>query len=86
MFQTQDPIASPAALYSDSPIVLQSYKQHEYDISGVSIFLLFSFKITEETLKFTPYKVIQTKEAYIFSQFYAKVSNYRAVRLSSRTH
>ena len=47
----RDPIASPTALKSDSSIVRQSYRQHEYDMRGISTFLLFSFKLTEETLK-----------------------------------
>ena len=50
-------------------------------------FLLFSFKLTEETLKFILYNVIKTTLAYIkfsfFFQFYAKVSDYGGVRLWS---
>ena len=42
----------------DSPTVL--LRQHEYDMRGISIFLLFSFKLTEETLKHIPFKVIKT--------------------------
>ena len=33
----------------DSPT--ESYRQHEYDMRGISTFLLFSLKLTEETLK-----------------------------------
>ena len=40
-------------------IVRQSYRQHEYDMRGISKFRLFSFKSMEETLKYTLYKVIQ---------------------------
>ena len=55
-----DPIASPTTLYSDTSIVRQSHKQHKYNMRGISTFLLFSFKLTEETLKCILYKVIHT--------------------------
>ena len=35
-------------------------KQRAYDMRGISKFLLFSFKLTEETLKYMLYKVIET--------------------------
>ena len=38
----------------------QSYRQDEYDMHGISKFLLFSFKLTEEALKYILYKVIET--------------------------
>ena len=50
----------------------------------ISIFLLFSFKLMEETLKYILYKVIKDL-IFIIPQFYAKDSDYRAVRLSILT-
>ena len=47
-----NPIASPTALKSDSP------RLHEYELRGISKFLLFSLKLPEETLKYKLFKVI----------------------------
>lgn len=47
-----------------SPIVRQSYRQHEYDVCGISKTLLFPIKLIEERLKYILYKVIQTKYTY----------------------
>ena len=49
----RDLIDSPTALQSDSSIVRQSYRQHVYDMHGIFKFCLFSFKLIEETLKYT---------------------------------
>ena len=80
-----DPIASPTALKSDSSMVRQSYRQHEYDMRGISTVLLFSFKLSEETKYCTKWlNKLRIYFIFIFPQFYEKVSDYRAVGLLSR--
>ena len=39
-----NPVASPTAIESNSAIVRQSYRLHEYELRGISKFLLFSLK------------------------------------------
>ena len=56
------PSVSPAALY----IVGKSCRQHEYDVRRISKF----FKLTEETLKYIMYKVIQTTYICLFALNY----------------
>ena len=55
-----------------------------------NFFNLFSFKLTKESLKYIRYvqsdsNNVSTKLIFIFSQFYAKVPDQRAVGLSIRT-
>ena len=61
-----DLITSTTALQYDSTIVQQLdiltiifYRLHEYDVRGISKFLIFPFRLMEETLIYILYKVIQ---------------------------
>ena len=69
-------------------IFRQSHRQHTWCARDFKISFIY-FKFTDQTFKYTLWKVIQNTVSiyliFFFSQFYAKGSDYRAVGLSIRT-
>ena len=68
----------------DSPTV--SWGIYICDVREIFKYHLFYFKFTDQTLNYTLCKAYNVclHLIFFFSQFYAKVSDYRAVGLSSR--
>ena len=72
-----------------SPIVWHSYTQHEYDMHGISKFLLIFSQINGGNIEIHTVESDKNRVSmyliFIISQFYAKVLYNRAVGLSIRT-
>ena len=89
MFDTKISVRMGSDQYSDSSIVRQSHRQHKCDVRGILKKSLIFCKINglnieihtlqSDSNNFSIYLI------FFFSQFYSKVSDYRAVGRSIRT-